>query len=109
MARRWSGSPRGEGRHSADPRARRGAAGGRGPQGGGGAEGAAELVSMAPATAAGERPAHATVRAPRAPRPRALTTAGVLVGLLVALPVIITVVQALHGGLSIAVDALKDR
>ena len=35
-------------------------------------------------------------------------TVGVLVALLVALPVIVTVVQALHGGLSTAVNALTD-
>ena len=44
----------------------------------------------------------------RPPRPRWLMVFGVIAALLVALPVIVTVVQALQGGLSTAVDAVKD-
>ena len=42
------------------------------------------------------------------PRPGRLVVAGAFVAVLIALPVIVTIVQALQGGLAPAVDALKD-
>jgi iron(III) transport system permease protein len=48
------------------------------------------------------------MRAARPPRPGKLVIAGAFAAVLIALPVIVTIVQALQGGLSPAVDALKD-